>query len=239
MVQLIAHRGASADAPENTLSSIKEALRLGVDYVEIDVHLSQDGIPVAIHDATVRRTTNSWIAKRVEDLSLKQIKALDAGSWFSKKFLGETIPTLEEILSLDFGNAGLMIEIKKGNFPPGKIVSAIMQTLDNIPKLPSIALGSLSPEIMSEIQKQVPARLTCMGIVEKAHLLDSFRDKQLKRLAIYYKLLSPRLIQELHEENTEVWAFTVDDSAVARFLLSIHIDGLITNVPRLMLLLNP
>jgi glycerophosphoryl diester phosphodiesterase len=231
MPKLIAHRGASADAPENTLRAIKEALQLNIDAVEIDVHLSKDGIPIVIHDATTRRTTNSPTTTRVEDLTLEQIKRLDAGSWFGNKFIGEKIPTLAEVLALDFNTKGLMIEIKEDHIPAVDAVSAVMSALDSQLSLPELSLGSFSPEIVNEIQRQASKAYIPMGIIEKPHLLDAFKGRQLTRFAIQYKLLNPQLIRELHEDGADVWAFTVDDIHIARFLTSIHTDGIITNVP--------
>lgn len=109
--QLIAHRGASAYAPENTLAAMVEAKKRGAKWVEIDVKLTRDGFPVIIHDDKVDRTTNGH--GLVAGLSLADIRALDAGSWFSPAFAGEKVPTFEElletILALDLG---LQVELK-------------------------------------------------------------------------------------------------------------------------------
>jgi len=93
---VIAHRGASGHAPENTLAAFKRALALGATFIETDLQLSRDARFVAIHDDTVNRTTNGQ--GKVHDLSLADLRRLDAGSWFGSEFTGERIPTLEEIL---------------------------------------------------------------------------------------------------------------------------------------------
>src|SRR6266550_1457246 len=93
---VIAHRGASGNAPENTLAAFKKAVALGAPFIETDLQLSRDAHFVAIHDATVNRTTNGQGA--VHDLTLAELRRLDAGSWFGSEFAGEHIPTLEEIL---------------------------------------------------------------------------------------------------------------------------------------------
>jgi len=95
-VLVIAHRGASGHAPENTLAAFKRALTLGATFIETDLQLSRDSRFVAIHDDTVNRTTNGQ--GKVHDLSLADLRRLDAGSWFGSEFTGERIPTLEEIL---------------------------------------------------------------------------------------------------------------------------------------------
>ncbi|MEM2795626.1 MAG: glycerophosphodiester phosphodiesterase family protein, partial [Thermofilaceae archaeon] len=101
---IVAHRGASGYEPENTLRSVRKALEMGVDAVEVDVRLSRDGVPVVIHDETVDRTTNG--SGRVSDMTLKELKRLDAGA-------GEQIPLLEEVLEVVKGHAPLFAEIKE------------------------------------------------------------------------------------------------------------------------------
>ena len=107
----IAHRGASGTAPENTLPAIDSALAAGVDYIEIDVHLSLDGKVIVIHDATVDRTTNG--TGKVQKLTAEYIQSLDAGSWFGEPFIGVKVPTLEEVIRHIDGKVKLLIEIKK------------------------------------------------------------------------------------------------------------------------------
>src|SRR5271156_1995633 len=99
---LIAHRGASGHAPENTLAAFRKAIAQGVAFIETDLQLTRDTHLVAIHDDTVNRTTNGQGA--VHDLSLEEIRKLDAGSWFGSEFAGERIPTLEEILDFSKKN---------------------------------------------------------------------------------------------------------------------------------------
>ncbi len=106
-----AHRGAPSMAPENTLASFKEALELNVDFIELDVRASRDGVLVVIHDEYVDRTTNGH--GKVCDLLYREIKSLDAGSWFSQKFRGERIPTLRQALKLlSFGEKDIILDIK-------------------------------------------------------------------------------------------------------------------------------
>ncbi|MBP2311683.1 glycerophosphoryl diester phosphodiesterase [Azospirillum soli] len=109
--RLIGHRGAKENAPENTLASLREAARQGAAWVEVDVMLTRDRVPVLIHDDTLERTTSG--TGPVPDLTLAELRRLDAGSWFDPRFAGETVPTLEDALALirDLG-LGLNLEIK-------------------------------------------------------------------------------------------------------------------------------
>ena len=106
----IAHRGASAVAPPNTLAAFSKAAELGADGIEFDVHLSADGVPVVIHDFTVDATTDGH--GRVAGLTVAQLKQLDAGSAFDPAFAGERIPTLEEVLRFVGGALLLNVELK-------------------------------------------------------------------------------------------------------------------------------
>ena len=112
-VKVIAHRGASGMAPENTIAAVKAAIDLNVDIVEIDVHMSTDGEIFAFHDDSLERTTNG--RGKIKNKDSHYLKQLDAGSWFDEKFRDEKIPTLSEILSLDFKESKLIIEVKNVN----------------------------------------------------------------------------------------------------------------------------
>jgi glycerophosphoryl diester phosphodiesterase len=109
-VDVIAHRGASADAPENTPAAFRRAVELGADWFECDVTRTKDGRLVMIHDDTVDRTTDG--RGRVADLTFDEVRRLDAGSWKGAAFAGERIPTLEETLELAGGRSGAYVEIK-------------------------------------------------------------------------------------------------------------------------------
>ncbi len=112
-INVIAHRGGSAYAPENTLASFSKAIELGADWFELDTTLSKDGELIVIHDNSVDRTTDGKGA--VADLNLSDIKTLDAGSWFNPAFAGERLPTLGEALDLAKGRIGVYIEIKNSD----------------------------------------------------------------------------------------------------------------------------
>jgi glycerophosphoryl diester phosphodiesterase len=107
---VVGHRGASGRAPENTLASFEEAIALGVDAIELDVHLSRDGHLVVIHDQNLARTTSGQ--GLVHELSLLELQALDAGSWFGSEFAGSRIPTFEEVLVRIGRRVPLQVEIK-------------------------------------------------------------------------------------------------------------------------------
>ena len=107
---VVAHRGASAQCPENTLAAFRRAIEMGADFFETDVRLSRDGVAVLMHDATLERTTDG--TGPIAHLTLEEIKRLDAGSWKADEFAGERVPTLAEALELAAGRIRVSIEIK-------------------------------------------------------------------------------------------------------------------------------
>ena len=127
---IFAHRGSKGTHPENTLEAFKEAVRLGVDGIELDVHLTKDGELAIIHDETVDRTTNG--TGYVRDMTMAELKKLDAGSWFSEEFYQSVIPTLAEVLSLlKDTDIKLNVEIKSDIIPYEGIEEKVLQTLES------------------------------------------------------------------------------------------------------------
>src|SRR5512136_2058667 len=124
----VGHRGARGHAPENTLASFDLAVEMGVNVVETDVHLSKDGEVVLIHDHTVDRTTNGH--GFVKDLTLAELKQLDAGAWFDPRFAGEGVLTLGELLAWAHNRVGVAIEIKNGPIYYPGIAEKIIRLLE-------------------------------------------------------------------------------------------------------------
>lgn len=235
---IIAHRGASAEAPENTLAAIRRAIDLNAHYVEIDVRLSKEGIPIVLHDPSAARMTGDQHTIPIRQLTLSQIKQIAIGQRFGEAFAEEKIPTLQEVLGLDWKNTGLMIEIKKSMRDPKILVDAVFQVLSQIKQPPpKISIGSFSLDIVKEVQKQSQLfnSIEVIGIVEKPDMIAPFLKQKVKRLALWYKLINWDLVHSLKEENMEIWTFTVDDLKVAKFLISLNINGIISNNPRMMM----
>src|ERR1044072_5920589 len=108
---IIGHRGASAVAPENTMAAFREAIAVGADGIEFDVRLTRDGVPVVIHDSTLRRT--GGLSLRIAELTWAEVAKVDVGSWFSRSFANETVPSLAELFTLfQSNNSTLYLEMK-------------------------------------------------------------------------------------------------------------------------------
>lgn len=228
MVKIIAHRGASVEEPENTLASIQRALDLGVDYIEIDVQLSQDGIPVVLHDNTLCRTTNAPPVHHVRHTHSSKMKNFDAGSWFHGTDTLHRIPTLEEVLALDFGATGLMVEIKDDI--EHDLSRAVFQLLkENFVK--KFVIGSFSPESLGYFHGQFPL-MDLIGIIDRFEDAGRFRNLNVRKLAFDHEVVQPQEVRELSSQFEELWAYSVDDKERAQELASLGVSGIITNDPR-------
>src|SRR5258705_3012033 len=154
---VIAHRGASGNAPENTLAAFRKAIALGASFIETDLQLSRDAHFVAIHDATVNRTTNGQGA--VHDIALADLRKLDAGSWFGSEFARERIPTLEEILEFSKKNDVVFyLEIKPGGSWGGE--HALIGSLRESEEIPRTVVISFDPSIVLSVRKIEPTLMT-------------------------------------------------------------------------------
>lgn len=224
MLEIIAHRGASHEEPENTLSAMKRALDLKVDYIELDVHLSEDGVPVVIHDSTFCRTTNAEKGKEVRKTPLHEIKTLDAGAWFKGTDTEDKVPTLEEVLNLPLGNIKLMIEIKEDINQ--ELSKAILELTKRFPHVDTL-LGSFCPKTLGYIQKEDPKR-SLIGIAETQEEVASLQQLELDHLALHYSLI----MEGHHFSAQKIWCFTVDDHVIAQELAKKGVKGIITNHPQ-------
>ena len=149
---VIAHRGASAYAPENTLAAFDRALELGFPHLELDTHLSADGHVVVIHDDTLERTTSG--RGRVAEHTLAQLRALDAGAWFGgREFQGQRVPALEEVLGRYRGRAHLHVELK-GRQPD--LPRAVLALVDAHNARGAVTLTSFHRELVAEARRLAP-----------------------------------------------------------------------------------
>lgn len=152
-VSIVSHRGAAALAPENTLAAMRLAIDQGVDFVETDVQLTSDGVPVLLHDPTLDRTTNG--AGPVAQRTFEQVRALDAGSWFDSSFAGEHVPTLEEFLDLlENSNARALVELK-GDWLPEQLTH-VTELLQSRYMVNRVALQSFDEETLRGLQQVAP-----------------------------------------------------------------------------------
>lgn len=232
---IIAHRGASAHAPENTLAAFKLALEQGADGVELDAKLTSDGQIVVIHDQTVDRTTGAHGVVRT--MTLAQLKALDAGSFFAPAFAGEPIPTLEEVF-LAVG-AQTLINVEITNYTsvwdalPDRICDLVMR----LGLQEHIIFSSFHPLNLMRVKRRLPdvpvAILTEPGAAGRLLRGGLGRLVAPEFVHPHYSDVDEETLARDHRRGRRVNAWTVDQPEDIRRLLRIGIDGIITDDPRL------
>ena len=151
---MVAHRGHEFVAPENTAQAFEAAIALGADYIEVDMRLTSDGVPVVLHDVSVNRTTDG--KGKVNDLTFAEVQQLDAGSWFSPEFAGARIPTVQEILELANGRTCVFADIK--DIPNRRLINMLRNfAADNAPMCMFIAIYGFRYDINQFDADQISA----------------------------------------------------------------------------------
>lgn len=228
---IIAHRGFSGLYPENTLRALRAAVELKVDGCEIDTHLSADGVPVVLHDPTVDRTTDGHGA--VRELTWKEIRTLDAGSWKGQEFAGERVPMLAEALATLKGHGLLVIEIKAGGME-----EQVVQIVGEAEALGQCVVFSFQDRVVGKVAALEP-RLPAIwllaqippGEAEQQALLLQALEARSAALAPHYGTLTPKFIRRARALGLGIWAWTVDDPAALQRVVEMGVDALITNWP--------
>ena len=225
---LYAHRGASAEAPENTLAAFCRAMAVGADGIELDVHLSRDGVPVVIHDATLERTTTG--TGRVAARSVSDLQSLDAGSWFAPHFADEVLPTLEETLRL-FGGGRLRLNLEVKAVHAGL---AVLELLARFPRA-DVVISSFDHALLARLRRAAPD-LPLAVLAERDWHLAVARAGALRASALHPRvdLVSRPLLAACRRLNLPVHVWTVDDPGQARILARLGVAGLFTNDPGLL-----
>ncbi|WP_233507992.1 glycerophosphodiester phosphodiesterase [Spongiactinospora gelatinilytica] len=238
----VAHRGASAYAPENTIAAFALAQEQRADMFELDVRETKDHRLVLVHDATLARTTNvervfpgrsPWA---VRDLTLAEIRRLDAGSWLSADYAKERVPTLGEALSaMDGSGLGLMLEIKEPGRYPG-IETRVARELRRHGawlKPGRLVVQSFDWDSMRRFHRLLPGvPVALLGTPATGRLaaLAEYADM----VNVPYGDLTRDYVRRAHARSLKVFAWTVDDSAAIRRLISYKVDGIVTNKPDLL-----
>ena len=224
---VIAHRGASSYAPENTIAAFDLALQMGARHLELDVHLTRDDYLVVIHDNTVDRTTNG--TGPVAGQTLAALQGLDAGAWFGEAFAGARIPALAEVLTRYQGRAHLHIELKGlTTHLPQRTVDLVQAhgmaqhvTFTSFQHTHLQTMRAYAPELptgwlVREINEAVIARAHALGCAQ---------------LCPRASQVTPELVQRLHAEGFRVRAWGVASDALMRQVVEAGADGMTVNFP--------
>lgn len=227
---IIAHRGASGEAPENTLAAFRLALEQGADLIETDVHLTADGTPVAIHDHTVDRTTNG--RGLVGQMTLAQIKELDAGSWFSTPYAGERILTLDELLEWAAGKTPVSIEIKNGPVYYPEIEDRVIDALRRHDMIGSAIVISFDHAAILRTKQRCPELVAgvlyaCTPVAASTLALQARADCLLP----HWSNLTREMVEEAHSHNLAISPWVVDREEEMRWTLAQGVDAIASNFP--------
>jgi glycerophosphoryl diester phosphodiesterase len=226
---VIGHRGASALAPENTLAAFRLAGELGAGFIEADLRATRDGAIIALHDASVDRTTPG--RGPLTRFTLDELRELDAGSWFDPRFAGERIPTLEEILDWSRkARLGLFLEIK--GEPTGAFLETLLAGLERSGGHASAVVISFDPGTLAALRRLKPRAAT--GLLFDAALPDPVRAAEkagAARLLPRRDLMDPELVERAHRAGLAVVAWTVNETAEMRRLAALGVDGVMTDRP--------
>lgn len=238
--RVIAHRGFSGVAPENTLTAIEKAIDVGADMAEIDVLLSRDRHVVVIHDDTLDRTTDG--KGPVEDFSLEELRRLDAGTWFAAEFAGEKLPTLAEVLDLVRGRILLNVEIKTEAVTPeveGGIVDRVLRLIAERQMGEQVILSSFDPEALRQARQLDPAIRTASLYNKKLHRgmdpLEVMAAVDSNGFNLSARQLDEEILRACHQQGRPVAVYTVDEAAKMKRLIAKGVDAIFTNRPDRML----
>ncbi len=230
---VVAHRGASALAPENTLASIRLAASLGVSAVEFDVHRSADGIPVVIHDSGLARTTNGRGLVRKQ--SFEALQQLSAGEWFGSEFRFEKIPSLAQAIRAAGTEMILCIEIKTAE-PILKSVFGELEEAGAMGRTVMFSFKSKQIETSKRLRPEIPALLLIDPGPEKhydaASIMRKARAVHADLVGLDHSVVNRTLVRKLQEQGLPVFVYTVNEGSAVQRVVQFGVDGVISDRPR-------
>jgi glycerophosphoryl diester phosphodiesterase len=246
---IIGHRGYPQFAPENTLPSFRLALEAGADLVELDYGISQDGVPMVLHDDTLDRTSDAalrWGQAHcpLTSRTAAELRSLDAGSWFDPAYRGTHLPSLDEALDWIQGRGGMTLIERKDGPAPACVELLSQRRLINRVVVQSFDWSYLQAFTALE-PRQVLGALGPPTHLANGHaphgqspaMSEAWLNELLKtgaRVAVWNDDVSRESVALAHQRGLAVWIYTVNDPQVANMLLDIGVDGLITNQTSLM-----
>jgi glycerophosphoryl diester phosphodiesterase len=225
---VIAHRGASAYAPENTMAAFKRAVELGADAIELDAKLTRDGVVTILHDDKLDRTTNG--VGRLRSFSIEEIHKFDAGVKFASKFEGERIPTLREVFRKFSDEILMNIELTNYSSKWDDLPERVIQLVVEFDLVERVLLSSFNPFVLMKcrrISREIPTALLIHG--REPRLLRNIFQAFLKY--DFYHPHEALVDSEVIGKKLKINAWTVNDELRIKELLTLGITGIITDVP--------
>lgn len=226
-VLAIGHRGARLEAPENTLASFARALAAGADWLELDVRMTADGRFAVIHDDDVMRTTGG--RGRVSEMPFAEVRRLDAGWWFDGAFKGERVPSLEEVVALASGRAGLFVEVKEPGDRGGDIARALPRVLEGFSG--DVMVGSFDPDFLWFYKRNHPGQATAL-ITRKPAGLRHAREAGVDAVSVSVRSPAAVLIPRIKPAGMRAFVWTIGSKRALGLALHWDVDGIVTDCPR-------
>jgi glycerophosphoryl diester phosphodiesterase len=226
---IIAHRGASGHAPENTFAAFERAVQLGAKFIETDLQLTRDAQFVAIHDAYLDRTTNGRGA--VHEHTLAELRQLDAGKWFDREFMDQRIPMLAEILQFARKqDVVFYLEIKyRSAWGMEQTLAGQLAKAENAARTIVISFDAAT---LSSLRRLEPAIMTGLLVENgKSDPLKAALDAGARQLCPKVDLVTPELVERAHRADLQVVTWTVNDPHEMRAAMDAGVDGIMTDLP--------
>jgi len=226
---VIAHRGASGHAPENSFAAFQCAVELGATFIETDLQVTRDGRFVAIHDSSVERTTNG--SGEVHDFTLNELLELDTGMWFDRGFMGERIPTLEAILEFSkLHDVVFYLELKYAAV--WGMDHALVAALKKAQNTARTIVISFDPATLAPLRRLDPSIMLGLLIEDAApDCIQTALDVGARQLCPKFKHFTPKLIEEAHRADVQIVTWTVNSAQDMRATIAAGVDGIMTDFP--------
>lgn len=224
---VMAHRGLSADAPENTLYAFSDAISVGADFIELDVQQTRDGVLVVMHDSNLKRTTG--VNKDIWDVDYADIQNLDAGSWFDPAYANARIPTLEETLQFVDKRAKLNIEIKPTKHGSDTLEQDVAELITQYQYTDACYVTSFSYGSLKKVKEVNPEIRT--GYLMSVAYGQFYSLKYADAFSLNKVFVTSQVVNAAHQQGKQIFAWTVNSMSEVRSLCNLHVDSIITDDP--------
>ena len=224
---VMAHRGLSADAPENTLYAFSDAISVGADFIELDVQQTRDGVLVVMHNSNLKRTTG--VNKDIWDVDYADIQNLDAGSWFDPAYANARIPTLEETLQFVDKRARLNIEIKPTKHGSDTLEQDVAELITQYQYTDACYVTSFSYSSLKKVKEVNPEIRT--GYLMSVAYGQFYSLKYADAFSLNKVFVTSQVVNAAHQQGKQIFAWTVNSMSEVRSLCNLHVDSIITDDP--------
>ncbi|EHP70214.1 glycerophosphoryl diester phosphodiesterase [Metallosphaera yellowstonensis MK1] len=230
---IVGHRGAPLEAPENSIPSFILAKQIGASAIELDVHLSKDGVPVVIHDSIVVNDDGS--KRKINEMYLEEIRKVNLAHLYHGKYSDVRIPTLRDVFN-EVGRIKYCIEIKKSYKIYPNIEGKVLDIVDSLGLRDYVEITSNDYDSVLKIRELDPDIVVGMGYLGKVKwILDIAKRLEVNWLHVQYDLISEEDVELVHDEGMKINAWTVNDVFVANELANYGVDAITTDDPRLLI----